>query len=112
VAEAQHQNVPPFDWAFELCYNTFLNAKGAQMYSIECINTMQTVVNYCAEAVAEYEQGLGDGIEKYTDRFEAEYAESLKGTTTDDIGGLIVYLRESKPVMVYDYENFCAWDLQ
>jgi hypothetical protein len=82
------------------------------MYDIECINTMSRCVDYCAEAVAEYEQGLGDGIEKYTLRFEAEYAESLKGTTTDDIGGLIVYLREDKPVMVYDYENFCAWDLQ
>ena len=82
------------------------------MYDIDVINTLARTVDYSAEAVAEYEQGLGDGIEKYTDRFEAEYAESLKGTTTDDIGGLIVYLRESVPVMVYDYENFCAWDLQ
>jgi hypothetical protein len=82
------------------------------MYDIECINTMQRCADYSDAAVAEYEQGLGDGIEKYTDLFEAEYAESLKGTTADDIGGLIVYLRDAKPVMVYDYENFCAWDLQ
>jgi len=81
------------------------------MYDIDCINTMTRTVDYSAEAVAEYEQGLGDGIEKYTDRFEAEYADVLKGTTHDDIGGLIVYLRESKPVVVYDYENFCGWVL-
>ena len=81
------------------------------MYNIECINTMQTVVNYCAEAVAEYEAGLGDGIEKYTDRWEAEFADTLENCTTDDIGGLIVYLRGAKPVAVYDYENFCGWVL-
>ena len=82
------------------------------MYDIECINTMSRCVDYCAEAVAEYEVSGDDGIEKYTDRFEAEYADVLKGTSTDDIGGLIVYLREDVPVMVYDFENFCAWDLQ
>jgi len=81
------------------------------MYKIEAINTMQTVVNYCAEAVAEYEAGLGDGIEKYTDRWEAEFADTLENCTTDDIGGLIVYLRGNKEVAVYDYENFCGWIL-
>jgi hypothetical protein len=81
------------------------------MYDIECINTMTKTVDYCAEAVAEYEAGLGDGIEKYTDRFEAEYADTLENCTTDDIGGLIVYLRGAKPVVVYDYENFCGWVL-
>jgi len=81
------------------------------MYNIEAINTMQTVANYCTEAVEEYEQGLGDGIEKYTARFEAEFAHTLEDCSSDDIGGLIVYLRGTKEVAVYDYENFCGWVL-
>ena len=81
------------------------------MYNIEAINTMQTVANYCDEAVAEYEQGLGDGIEKYTLQFERDFADTLEGCSSDDIGGLIVYLRASKEVAVYDYENFCGWVL-
>jgi hypothetical protein len=81
------------------------------MYNIEAINTMQTVANYCTEAVEEYEQGLGDGIEKYTLRFEREFADTLENCTTDDIGGLIVYLRGRKEVAVYDYENFRGWIL-
>jgi hypothetical protein len=30
---------------------------------------------------------------------------------SDDIGGLIVYLKEGKVFAVYDYENFCGWVL-
>jgi hypothetical protein len=69
--------------------------------NIEWINTTEKTVDYCAEAVAEYEAGLGDGIEKYTARFEAEH--NVSGG--NDIGGLIVYSDN----MVYDYENFCGW---
>jgi hypothetical protein len=81
------------------------------MYDIECINTMTKTVDYCTEAVAEYEAGMGDRIEEYTDRWEAEFADTLENCTTDDIGGLIVYLRGRKEVAVYDYENFCGWVL-
>ena len=69
--------------------------------NIEWINTTARTVDYCTEAVAEYEQGLGDGIEKYTERFEREY--NVSGG--NDIGGLIVYSDK----IVYDYENFCGW---
>jgi hypothetical protein len=69
--------------------------------NIEWINTTARTVDYCTEAVAEYEAGMGDGIEKYTDRFEREY--NVSGGT--DIGGLIVY----SDSIVYDYENFCGW---
>jgi hypothetical protein len=69
--------------------------------NIEWINTTARTVDYCEEAVAEYEAGLGDGIEKYTERFEREY--NLTGG--NDIGGLIVY----SDSCVYDYENFCGW---
>jgi hypothetical protein len=69
--------------------------------NIEWINETARSVDYSNEAVAEYEAGLGDGIQKYTLRFEAEYGVS-KG---EDIGGLIVY----SETCVYDYENFCGW---
>lgn len=72
------------------------------MYDIEWINETATVVDYSEQAVAEYEAGLGDGVDKYTARFEEEFGFS----NGDDIGGLIVYA-EGKAV--YDYENFCGW---
>lgn len=68
---------------------------------IEWINETARSVDYSAEAVAEYEAGLGDGIDKYTARFEAEFNVS----EGEDIGGLIVY----SDSIVYDYENFCGW---
>jgi hypothetical protein len=81
------------------CYNTFLT--GAKHMDINWINGAPRVVDYSAEAVAEYEAGLGDGIEKYTARFEREF----NVTDGEDIGGLIVYSDN----IVYDYENFCGW---
>ena len=69
--------------------------------NIDWINTTNKTVDYSVEAVAEYEAGLGDGIDKYTERFEGEFAVS----EGNDIGGLIVYSDNC----VYDYENFCGW---
>ena len=69
--------------------------------NIDWINNTARTVDYSEEAVAEYEAGLGDGIDKYTARFEAEFA--VAGG--NDIGGLIVYSDNC----VYDYENFCGW---
>lgn len=68
---------------------------------IEWINEAPRAVDYSVEAVAEYEAGLGDGIDKYTARFEAEHNVS----DGEDIGGLIVYSENC----IYDYENFCGW---
>jgi len=81
------------------------------MYDIEVINTMTKTVDYCAEAVREYEQGMGDRIEEYTDTFEIDYITGQDIDDSDDIGGLIVYLKEGKVFAVYDYENFCGWVL-
>jgi hypothetical protein len=69
--------------------------------NIEWINTTARTVDYSARAVPEYEAGMGDRIEYYTERFEAEY--NVCGG--NDIGGLIVYSDDC----VYDYENFCGW---
>ena len=80
-------------------------------YDIECINTMPRSADYSAAAIAEYEQGLGDGIDKYTSQFETEHAATLAAAASDDIGGLIVYTKADRVVAVYDYENFCGWIL-
>ena len=70
-------------------------------YDIEWINETACTVDYSDEAVSEYRRGLGDGIQKYTQRFEEQFGVS----NGDDIGGLIVYTDR----IVYDYENFVGW---
>jgi hypothetical protein len=74
-------------------------------FDIEFINQTESTVDYSDRAMAEFEAGAGDGIEKYTEIFETEY--SINGG--EDIGGLIVYSKDSKLKAVYDYENFCGW---
>jgi hypothetical protein len=74
----------------------------AMHFDIEYINEVEPVVDYSEQAVAEYEQGMGDRINEYTDRFEREF----NVTDGEDIGGLIVYNGGN---VVYDYENFCGW---
>jgi hypothetical protein len=71
-------------------------------FDIEYINEAEPVVDYSEQAVQEYEAGMGDRIDEYTERFEAEMGVS----GGEDIGGLIVYNEGSA---VYDYENFCGW---
>lgn len=74
-------------------------------FDIEFINKTATTVDYSTEAVAEYEAGNEDSIEKYTEIFETEYG--VAGG--EDIGGLIVYGQAGRLQAVYDYENFCGW---
>lgn len=74
-------------------------------FDIEFINETATTVDYSIQAVAEYEAGNEDSIEKYTEIFEAEHG-VVDG---EDIGGLIVYSQNGKLQAVYDYENFCGW---
>ena len=76
-------------------------------FDIDWINETKPTVSYHNEAIAEYEAGLGDGIEKFTDRFMKEHG--LKTQQGDDIGGLIVYSKKGKLAAVYDYENFWGW---
>jgi hypothetical protein len=80
-------------------------------YNIDAINTMSKAVDYSETAEAEYEAGNDDVESEYTARFEREFVKQLGQTTSDDIGGLVVYLRGKKEVAVYDYENFCGWVL-
>ena len=39
-------------------------------------------------------------------RFEREFAEHLRGCDSNDVGGVIVYLRGGEEVAFFDYENF------
>ena len=71
------------------------------MHNIEWINDTAYTVDYSAQAVAEYDEGMGSRIDEYTQRFEQEFNVS----EGEDIGGLIVY----SDSCVYDYENFVGW---
>lgn len=76
-------------------------------FDIDWINETKPTANYHDEAIAEYEAGMGDGIVKYTKRFEAEH--NFVEQDGDDIGGLIIYSKEGKLAAVYDYENYWGW---
>jgi hypothetical protein len=84
------------------------NGEGTKMdYDIEFINTTDSTVDYSERAIAEFERGMGDRIEVYTEQFESDCG--LELCDADDIGGLIVYSAEGALRAVYDYENFCGW---
>ena len=74
-------------------------------FDIEFINETATTVDYTDRAETDFDAGDYFTCEKYTEIFEAEYSVA----DGEDIGGLIVYSRDSKLKAVYDYENFCGW---
>lgn len=76
-------------------------------FDIDFINTTKPTANYHNEAIAEYEGGMGDRIDYYTERFQQEHA--LTESDGNDIGGLIVYSKDNKLAAVYDYENYWGW---
>ena len=76
-------------------------------YDIEFINDTDPTVDYSDSAIAEFERGMGDRIEYYTEHFESDCA--LEECDAEDIGGLIVYSAGGALRAVYDYENFCGW---
>jgi len=50
--------------------------------------------------------GEEDFREFYTEQFEREAADALKGLTADDVGGVILYYdAEGKEAAYFDYEN-------
>ena len=75
-------------------------------FDIEWINTTPFSIDYSEQAVREWDQGMKNCIDVYTDKFEKQY--NLNECT--DIGGLIVYTAVNNTVVaVYDYENFVGW---
>jgi len=81
-----------------------LNANGAaSMWDIEFVNSQVPAVQYSDwDSVEDAETVLAE-------RFETEFAEHLRGCDSDDIGGLLVYVRAGTVAAVYDYENFVGW---
>ena len=43
--------------------------------------------------------------EQFIERFERDYAKSLEGTRSRDVGGVVLYYRARKEVAFFDYEN-------
>ncbi len=74
-------------------------------FDIEFINTTEKTVDYTKQAETDFDAGDYFTCEKYTELFEQEYAVA----DGEDIGGLIVYSKDTKLQAVYDYENFCGW---
>ena len=48
-------------------------------FDIEFINKADPTISYEDQAVAEFEAGLGDGVDKFTQQFEQDYAGELRG---------------------------------
>jgi len=49
--------------------------------------------------------GDADSMDYYTARFEAEAAAYLEGATREDVGAVMLYLRDGDEVAYFDYEN-------
>ena len=77
------------------------------MFDIDFINSTKPNVSYHDEAIAEYRAGLGNGVVKFTERFQTEHG--FVESDGDDIGGLIIYSKNDALAAVYDYENFWGW---
>jgi hypothetical protein len=43
--------------------------------------------------------------EQFIERFEQDYAKSLEGTRSRDVGGVVLYYKARKEVAFFDYEN-------
>ena len=62
---------------------------------------------------ADYSKGLNDAevealFEDYdalVERFEREFADYLRGCDSDNVGGVVLYLRGGEEVAFFDYEN-------
>ena len=73
-----------------------------------------TTRDYTMQALcADYSKGLSDAevealFEDYdalVERFEREFAEYLRGCDSDNVGGVVLYLRGGEEVAFFDYEN-------
>ena len=63
---------------------------------------------YTHNYLAQYEMGAHgneDFIDYYTARFEAEAADYLKYTASEDVGAVMLYYKDGEEVAYFDYEN-------
>ena len=92
-----------------------------QQHATACANTivcasaiLLTTRDYTMQAYcADYSKGLSDAeveelFEDYdalVQRFEREFADLLRGCDSDNVGGVVLYLRGGEEVAFFDYEN-------
>ena len=93
-----------------------------QQHATACANTIvlasATLFNYresytMQALCADYSKGLNDAetealFEDYdalVERFEREFADYLRGCDSDNVGGVVLYLRGGEEVAFFDYEN-------
>ena len=92
-----------------------------QQHATACANaivcasaTLLTTEGYTMQAFcADYSKGLSDAevealFEDYdalVERFEREFADYLRGCDSDNVGGVVLYLRGGEEVAFFDYEN-------
>ena len=99
---------PTLDWDIVFCYtNGMLNKK-------ELIMQSKLNASLSANYISQFEDLYNSNTEidmediehELITRFEQEFAEYLRGCDSEDVGGVIVYLRGGEEVAFFDYENF------
>ena len=99
---------PTLDWDIGFCYtNGMLNKKALIMQSK--LNASLSA-NYVSQFEDMYnsdtEIDMEDIEHELITRFEQEFAEYLRGCDSEDVGGVVLYLRAGEEVAFFDYENF------
>ena len=99
---------PTLDWVIDICYtNGMLNKKELIMQSK--LNASLSA-NYVSQFEDMYnsdtEVDMEDIEHELITRFEQEFAEYLRGCDSEDVGGVVLYLRAGEEVAFFDYENF------
>ena len=99
---------PSVDWDIVFCYTVdMLNKK-------ELIMQSKLNASLSANYISQFEDLYNSNTEidmediehELITRFEQEFAEYLRGCDSEDVGGVIVYLRGGEEVAFFDYENF------
>jgi len=97
------------------CANTIVCAS-ATLFNYTESYTMQSTLQ--ASLSADYTEAFEDMYNSDTEvdisdiehelitRFEQEFAEHLRGCDSNDVGGVVLYLRGGEEVAFFDYENF------
>ena len=97
------------------CANTIVCAS-ATFFNYTESYTMQSTLH--ASLSADYTEAFEDMYNSDTEvdiydiehelitRFEREFADHLRGCDSEDVGGVVVYLRGGEEVAFFDYENF------
>jgi hypothetical protein len=99
---------PTLDWDIVFCYtNGMLNKKELIMQNTL---TASLSANYVSQFEDMYnsdtEIDMEDIEHELITRFEQEFAEYLRGCDSEDVGGVVLYLRGGEEVAFFDYENF------